>query len=201
MVTIFVLLLVALIPTTHPRWEPFPSPIPVRCLWNVASYTGPRSLTHRDDYVISYLNIIALYIWRLGCFFDSSSSLLGYGRGKLESMLETRMKSLLQSHRYKRWCWLGYRCLSQIYIHSVIWLHILDCFLSSVIALTFALTWGTIQLVRPMIDRYQDDKPQFLNAEMEISFGQILPLLLLLQPIMAVIGLVSGNYPNNFLAR
>lgn len=67
----------------------------------------------------------------------------------------------------------------------------LESSLASMLLLFFALAWGTLQILLPRqtMNYYH---PQVNESEARLSFGQLLPLLLLLQPILAIIEHSAG---------
>ncbi|USW52867.1 hypothetical protein Slin15195_G061860 [Septoria linicola] len=61
-------------------------------------------------------------------------------------------------------------------------LDVLESFSTTNLVLLFALTWGTVQIIIPRAWLVMD-----IQSAEKLTFGQVLPLLLLLQPVLAII--------------
>lgn len=191
MATIFGLLIAAISPTLSPVWEYYPM-VPLYCVWPAKTYDGifwGRDMVIADT-VVTYLNITILFPWKLAQFFETSHSWLRlWGRAKLECTLESAAKRVLQTQP-SWWSKLKYRLIVHVYVPLVVYMDILESFMATNLALAFTLTSGTFRLLGPLI---RNGLASGLETELEMGFGQILPLLLSLQAGMVIIGGFSGK--------
>ncbi|KAK0374281.1 hypothetical protein CLIM01_08343 [Colletotrichum limetticola] len=179
------LLLVALVPTVSSKWRSMQPGLPVRCFWDTRTYGSKK---HRDSW-ISYVSLIGAFAWKLCQFFDSSRDWVRFwGRSQLEYFLEMAAKRTLQKPPGWRKRAL-YKAIISIYIVSVAWLELLESFMLTLFLLAFTLAWGTFQLFS---SKSQVGK-EIRSAEREMGFGQLLPVLLLSQPVFVALQLYLGK--------
>ncbi|KXH35211.1 hypothetical protein CSIM01_11165 [Colletotrichum simmondsii] len=188
------LLLVALVPTVSSEWPGnlrheymyldwriMPTGIPVRCFWDTRTYGSKK---HSDAWV-SYVSLIGAFAWKLCQFFDSSRDWVRFwGRSQLEYFLEMAAKHTLQKPPGWRKRAI-YKAIISTYIVSVAWLELLESFMLTLFLLAFTLAWGTFQL----FSSKSDVGKEIRSAEREIGFGQLLPVLLLSQPVFVALQL------------
>lgn len=201
-VATFGLLLVAIVPTTKTAWTSgdFPA-MPVHCMWSFTfnhtfepTFQSDRTSEWNNtnvDSILTYLTIITLFIWKLAQFFETSHGWLRlWARAKPECILESAAARSLQA-KPSRTSKLAYMLIIHTYIPFVVYMDMMDSFMATNLALTFTLIWGTLQLLHPLL---RDGKNyDGLLDELQIGFGQMLPLLLSLQAITMMIGVLSGK--------
>lgn len=189
MILILGLLLAALVPTMTREWEksltpPAKTGMPARCLWNTRLY----AVNGIGDFWISYVSLLGAFTWKLCHFFDSSRKWVRlWTRARLECFLEKIARRSLRKPPSRR-TRTTFRAISTIYIIFVAWMELLECFMFTILVLTFTLGWGTYQLFAsksPLPEEIQ-------SAEREMGFGQLLPILLLSQPIFVAVQIYLG---------
>ena len=105
-----------------------------------------------------------------------------------EAKLELTAKRVLLRHEKSTWYDLClYFVIKLGYLAFCLLADILDSFAMTNLVLFFTLTWGTLQVSLPHAWLIQTT-----HNEESLSFGQILPLLLLLQPVVAVLAHFAG---------
>lgn len=197
MLVTLVLLFVALVPTRTSLRDA----VPIRCLWTLKTFdttsrysaTGAAEPFAAANFIVTYLNLTIITAWKVGQLFDQGISRLGrLGRARLEHALESAANRALTLQSSRRRSQLRFRLIAHIYVPFVVYMEVLESFMATNIVLAVTLLWGTVQLVGPMIAaaRSQDS---VVKAELEMGFGQMLPLLLLLQPALAGLGVVMGK--------
>ncbi len=218
MLLLFGLLAAALIPTTSARWSlalkglpgevylrPYPAGAsstrrqgtPMRCFWFRSDPPGDTYFSPWNGYygrnseaILSYVSLVCVYAWRLSQFFDTSRSWMHlWGRAKPESALETAARRVLRSQPFGWWAWLKYRLLVQVYVLFVACAVFVGSFMTTVLTLGFILLWGTSQLYW-LGPRVPGDVEA---AQRQMGFGQILPLVLLLQPVLVAVTFSTGK--------
>lgn len=206
MLSLLAMLLAALTPSTGIAAEDAPSQTPARCLWRssrfpeyIYSFSSSNDLTNKNytDYssIVSYITLITSYLWKLAQQFRGSRNWVRtWGCAVPEAVLESAMKRCLldksKSYGVKSlWLRAKYRLLSYLYIFLVVWVELLDSFFATILLLLFTLTWGTVKLVLPRTTPYS-----LPSGEDQMTFGQLLPLLLLLQPALAILEHVACEY-------
>ncbi|KAK1452425.1 hypothetical protein CCUS01_10916 [Colletotrichum cuscutae] len=185
------LLLVALVPTVSSKW-----PGNLRHAFFDWQSMQPGLPKHRDSWV-SYVSLIGAFAWKLCQFFDSSRDWVRFwGRSQLEYFLEMAAKRTPQKPPGWRKRAL-YKAIISIYIVSVAWPELLESFMLTLFLLAFTLAWGTFQLFS---SKSQVGK-EIRSAEREMGFGQLLPVLLLSQPVFVALQLYlvlkNKEYPKS----
>lgn len=190
MILIFGLLLAALVPTMTREWQkslipPAKTGMPARCLWNTRLY----GVNEIGDFWISYVSLLGAFTWKLCHFFDSSRTWVRlWTRARLECFLEKIARRSLRKPPSRRRR-TTFRAISTVYIIFVAWMELLECFMFTILVLAFTLGWGTYQLFAsksPLPEEVQ-------LAEREMGFGQLLPILLLSQPIFVAVQIYLGE--------
>lgn len=130
--------------------------------------------------VLSYLSLGISYSWKISQLYGGSTRLLRlYLRGYPEQFLESRAARELKGPQARRLLSrFRYKLLSLAYFHVIAFGAVAESFSASLWFLTCSLIWGTLQLEPPGHHWGQDS---------DWTFGQILPLLLLLQPLAALV--------------
>lgn len=159
---------------------------PVRCYWNgQLGYERGPILRWNRDIVISYLFLSIGYAWKVSQVFDKS-------RVWLRRSLYARPVSALEqvAARYARRspktlspAWVLLELLYYCYIMLVLLHQTIDSFMATILFLCMSLAWGTEQLLLVRATSL----PEVARAENMLSFGQLVALLLLLQPLSLII--------------
>lgn len=203
MSVILLLLCIALFSTTPAlRWWLSPA-TPARCLWNASrNFPGNDKLGPDTDSVLTYLLLTSGFFWRTARLIPRSNHWIRYwSRIYVERSLERRL-----ARRPRQWPFIptkessGDRTLFRIYVTYVMFMDVAESTLMTILVLTFTLVWGATRLL--LYTKQEDLKKikanivnfdQVRSDERELTFGQILALLLLLQPIFTAVGLIIGK--------
>ncbi|KAI9728736.1 MAG: hypothetical protein M1828_002842 [Chrysothrix sp. TS-e1954] len=200
-----ILLIVAFVPTSSQSWlfaisqdfyEDFESSdgtievydfhsagLPARCYWKSEFMKGIN-----DDAPFTYCILLCTYIWKATSLFDTKGRARRWYR---EAPVNLLGRAILRCARqiphhdfnsaYKpRVFW--YRLLVAQYAGWVCAMDFLESFLASLWALTLYFVWGALVL----FNARSAVPPETRAAENKWSFGQVLPLMLLMIPALAV---------------
>lgn len=179
MILILGLLFAAMVPTASTKWLQEPG-MPVRCLWD----TYPYGVDLYSDFWLSYVTLFGAFIWKISHLFDSSRKwLLFWGRARVECFFEKTARRTLQKPQ-SRITRAKFRMLATTYVILVAYMELLECFMFTIFLLAFTLVWGTIQLFWTL---------PVQPAELEMGFGQLLPILLLVQPVFVAVQMYLGE--------
>ncbi|GAB7350302.1 hypothetical protein MBLNU459_g0937t1 [Dothideomycetes sp. NU459] len=192
MMTLFVLLLVALIPTASNLWAvewPIDDnhyvsgwAIPARCFWFRTYGTGVN-----PDAPLGFMLLLVSYMWKIGGLFKSSRGFFHrWVRGVPEYVLETLLKKeMLRSSRRRKMPRTSpmYKLLMGVYVINTAFFEFGASFAASLWLSLLGLVFGTIQIVVPR----QENLTWSASVENSWGFGQIVPLVLLIQPLGAVL--------------
>jgi hypothetical protein len=198
MLLLLILLTVAMWPLRRVK---LPMGTPVKCLWRNRPWNlylntdTPQSsdINIDPDRVLSVSMLLCAYIWKLSQLFSSSK---GWVRkwlvAKPQAATERLMRRVLLSHRPN---WLvrpAYLLLTQLYIIAVIYAEMAESFAAVVMYLCMALPWGTFCTFF-----YRNKgSDEVKDGESKLSFGQLVPLFLLVLPVLAglnIYGLSTGE--------
>ncbi|TDZ28886.1 hypothetical protein C8035_v003845 [Colletotrichum spinosum] len=192
MLLLLVLLLVALIPTTKDSWaaiglytSTLDPGVPARCLFGDALASAPleQEIMDRDSW-ISYLSLLGGFAWKATQLFDRPRSWLRHwGRARVECFLERRARAVTR-RRQSRTRRAKFAFIAIIYVVFVASMEFLESFFFTIYVLGLALGWGSYKL---LVFREFEVGPDVRAAESELGFGQILPLLLLVQPAFTAV--------------
>jgi hypothetical protein len=158
--------------------------MPVRCLWKPG--LGPESLDSPVDpnWVLTITMLLSAYVWKLSQLFASSR---GFVRrwlvAKPEAAIERLMRRAALSHRPWRQRWL-----TALYIHFVTYAEVAESFAASIVYLCLALPYGITLIISTRLS--MDD--EVIAGERRLTFGQLVPLFLLILPILQVLELSLG---------
>ncbi|KAH8202419.1 hypothetical protein TruAng_003404 [Truncatella angustata] len=160
---------------------------PIKCLWSTDILN--RSALN-DDTIIALVTFLGSYAWKMGQLFDSSRRKFDFWlRCKPEAALERAARRLI-SQAFPSWIVrVKYRAVVAAYIQLCLVVEIVESFMSTLILIGFSNALGVTQIYRNRYSVYEEVR----QDEMQMSFGQILPLLLLLQPTLAVAEWFSGG--------
>lgn len=176
---------------------------PAKCFWK-------REVLFRDFEDIWYstsnlyhpplvtsIFLVSTYALKISHMFDRSRKWMTFwGRAHIETALEVVARRNLQhSAARNRILYIKSRILHKVvirtYVIYVLAAELLDSVMATILGLVTILAWGTMNLIKPSTKV----SPAVKTGEREMGFGQILPLLLLLQPIFVVIQLFFGKRP------
>ena len=219
MTAMFCLLFAALFPTSnypfvmalnnevHP-WDfhdiCWPMQLPAHCFWKIMGVPNERylnvsqspqviwdwwHLTTSPDAVLSYFLLVSSYLWKVAMLFRlNQQTLIRWTHTLPLRLVEKPVRHLASNrgHWYQRLC---YTLLLSIYVPMILVLHVCESFAGSLWLLGVGLIWGTMQLLQPRKHLPFDVRKQ----EDSWGFGQILPVLLLALPLLAVGEHFYGN--------
>lgn len=209
-----VMLLVALVPTTGYNWLAIitrseryglsgtfhetalsSAGIPARCLWR-RQYSG--GLT--PDAAWSFIILILSYLWKGLLLFRPSQQFLKLScRGKMQEPIQRlldRVAAILEQNRSKHRLWLVLQYRLALCSYLAVWalFELAQSFVMSLWICGAGLVWGSFQILEPR----RTIPSQILGTENSWTFGQILPVLLLLVPIFSFSeGYTSKSIPNS----
>jgi hypothetical protein len=200
MLILLILLLVALVPTASNLWAIWWGPdvvrfdtrtswaIPARCFFFKTWGEGVNA-----DAPLSYLILIISYVWKIGALFKSSRNMFHRRiRGPHEYMLERilhaeAIKASSRHNKAKFLSWKYYTAMV-IYIILLALFEFAASFAASLWLSYVGLVYGTIQIVIP-----RQQNAWWNKKENEWTFGQIVPLVLLIQPMGAILENYRGR--------
>ena len=160
--------------------------LPVRCFWNQelkgavsTDARGPAPLGIESDAIISYLILCSGYCWRLCQLVPSTrrfSKLWLYAKPSyaLEQQLRLQQPGLRGR--------IVERTYMYIYVLIVVVNECLRTFIASLLYLLGTIAWGTMQLISIRSQAPQEAR----EDESKLSFGQLLPMLMLIQPFTLI---------------
>lgn len=186
MLILLALLSVATWPT---RLNSSVSFMPAKCLWS--SFFAPRSTRSRIDpnWVLTMVMLIFAYVWKLSQLFASSR---GWVRtwivAKPEAALERLMRRAVKSHRSIWLRWPAYKIATICYMIFIAYAGVAESFAASIIYLCITFPYGVVIIVR--VRSSMDD--EFIASEQRLTFGQLVPLFLLIIPVLLVFELSVG---------
>lgn len=202
MSVLLVLLIGALVPTTTYAWvnalrnltygggydQGNGFGIPSACFWGYTSSTGLNV-----DSPFSFAILILSYLWKLGSLGDNSRAWLKkwfrcVPEWLLERVAAREARRPLPRPLGSR---IRFRMLMLLYVPLVAWYEFLESFSASLWLLSLGLAWGSLQIFSPR--NQAPDK--VVQAESVWGFGQILPMLFLLQPAAATFEHFYGKFP------
>ncbi|KAK1464108.1 hypothetical protein CMEL01_12869 [Colletotrichum melonis] len=111
-----------------------------------------------------------------------------WGRARVECFLEETAKRILQER--PRWHTKApYKTVVSTYVAFVALMELLESFMLTMLLLAFTLAWGTYQLFHSENQVGEEIR----SAEREMGFGQLLPILLLSQPMFVAVQIYLGK--------
>jgi hypothetical protein len=128
--------------------------------------------------------LLSAYVWKLSQLFAWSRGLVRQWLvAKPEAAIERLMRRAALSHRPWRQWWL-----TAFYIHFVTYAEFAESFAASIVYLCLALPYGTSLIIstRSSMDN------EVIAGEQRLTFGQLVPLFLLILPILQVLELSLG---------
>ena len=165
-------------------WGGRPVGMPVRCWWKPTQMQSSGPLVVGPNWVLTVVMLLLAYVWKLSQLFESSR---GFVRrwlvAKPEAAIERLMRTAALGHRSGRLRWL-----TVIYIHFVTYAEVAESFAASIIYLCLALPYGITLIIGNRLS--MDD--EVIADEQKLTFGQLVPLFLLVLPILQVLELSLG---------
>ena len=167
--------------------------VPSACFWNPKYWHG-----WRWDAGLTYFLLMTSYTARAAALFETSETF--FRRNLRDRLLGTLGKALDQhvknikdrvAHRRRasRVRRLRYHTLLATYAVTLACLELYSSFLAPLLWVLLSLIWGSLQLLDPraMLARYDA-----IAEENTFGFGQIIPMMLLAQPLVAAFELYYG---------
>ncbi|RMY42216.1 hypothetical protein D0866_00069 [Hortaea werneckii] len=155
--------------------------VPASCFWGKTYADGVN-----NDAPIGYVLLIISYVWKIGDLFGSGRT---FYASRIRRPLESGLESILSlpARRYyrtqqKRYIWC-FRLLLIPCIPSIAFLEFLASFSASLWLSAVGLLFGTVQIVVPRNQTYAQTHAQ----EERWGFGQLVPLVLLIQPLGTIL--------------
>ena len=190
MTVLLLLLLAALVPTVSKSWSDAMSDwqygtsygVRAYCFWEVAG-EGPTNL----NAPFSFGLLILSYSWKIAQLKDKTRcKLRKYFRCAPEWALERlAVRELTANHRTR------YRVVALMYVSFVAGCEFIESFSACLWLVSIGLLWGSIQIFMPR----GAVGPHIRSEESVWSFGQMLPLLFLIQPAATIIELCYCKFP------
>lgn len=191
MAVLLALLLAALVPSVSLTWvfvlgEPSVYGIPVSCAWKLSDKAGINL-----NAPFSIMLLIISYLVKIAQLNDTSRyKLRKWLRSAPEWLLERLASRILRLKEnrthYRAICFHVY---ALVYVPFHATCEFVESFAASLWLVTIGLLWGSFQIYVPRA--FAD--PEVRSAESVWSFGQILPLLLLFQPVIAIVEHFQGT--------
>ncbi|RMY35816.1 hypothetical protein D0865_13805 [Hortaea werneckii] len=144
------------------------------------------------DSPFSFAILILGYVWKLGQLYNGSRTWSKkWLRCVPEWLLErAAIHELRSQHSWPFGSRLRYRIIMLVYVPMVAWFEFLESFAASLWLLLLGLIWGSMQIFLP-----RNSAPSHVIREESVwGFGQILPLLFLLQPAAATFEHFYGSH-------
>lgn len=187
MLIILVLLLVALWPL---RRGTEVSAIPAKCFWT--SLHAPQHQIHiGEDWIILVGMLTFAYLWKLSQLFVTSKEWVRrWLIAKPEATMERLLRRTALSHRSRWLTWPVSRILTICYIAFVAYAEFAESFVATIIYLCLAFTYGLGLIITHRINPLTEN---VVAVERRLTFGQLVPLFLLMLPILLIFELSAGK--------
>lgn len=187
MLILLTLLTVGLWPA---RFDRGMSSIPAKCFWT-STYSTPLAHTQPVDvnWITTIVMLLFAYAWKLSQLFASSRGLVRrWLVAKPEAAIERLMRRVVRNRRSKWLRWPAYKMLTICYITFVAWAEFAESFVASIVYLCLAFPYGVAAVVNIRWVARDD----FIAGEKRLTFGQLVPLFLLVIPVLQVFELYTG---------
>ncbi|CZT23422.1 uncharacterized protein RCC_09136 [Ramularia collo-cygni] len=197
MLTLLVMLFISLVPTLSVEWGILtPLPLsewepsektsfgaPALCFWGSSRGDGVS-----PDAVISFFILGVSYIWKVcGIFPSANSAFAAWTWDPLDRLTKhgfATLASRIQRKGRRVDLWVFRMCLA-VYLPVTAAIEALDSFSASLWLSLLGLIYGMLQILVPraLVQSYDSNLKE--NEKM-LTFGQLVPLILLIQPIGAL---------------
>ncbi|KAK8014519.1 ArfGap-domain-containing protein [Apiospora arundinis] len=203
MLVLFVMLVIGLVPTISNSWGVFWWPgidadktgwaIPARCFWG-----DLRGGAVSPDAPLGFLILSVSYLWKMGQLFSSSRGVYHQCfRGPTERFMVRALR--FAAERCSRpggssylWLWT-FRLLLAFVLPIMVMFEVISSFAASLWLSLMGLIFGTIEVLIPRSQM----QPMTQSSEGTWGFGQLVPLILLIQPLGMVLEHVGTREPYN----
>ncbi|KAI5361918.1 hypothetical protein Slin15195_G055680 [Septoria linicola] len=201
MLALLVLLLIALVPTVSNDWavvnvyaaagnpDEGPDPplsafgVPALCFWGTTYGDGVN-----PDSVLSFLVLFVSYLWKMdGIFMPVRRTFANFFRNPVDCTLEAMLTVIARSYEKLggRRRLYAFRIGLAVYLPIVAVLETLASFSAALWVSVLGLIFGIMQILIPR-QLMRDINPRLAQQESKLGFGQLIPLILLVQPLGAV---------------
>ncbi|KAF2162916.1 hypothetical protein M409DRAFT_68893 [Zasmidium cellare ATCC 36951] len=199
MMVLFVMLIIALIPTVSNEWAvvttqfdngqpvvnaPYSAfGVPASCFWGKIRGAGVN-----PDSILSFVVLFISYLWKMGGMFQPfRRKFARYLRNPIDRLLEKMLSKPAREYEHRGgqfWLWT-FRGALAIYLPLEASLEVMGSFSAALWLSVLGLIYGIMQILIPRMYMMQID-PSVADAESNLGFGQLMPLILLAQPLGAV---------------
>lgn len=195
MLVLLVMLIIALVPTVSNLWavlspaqdwnnsEKTSFGAPALCFWGTTWGDGVN-----PDAVVSFLVLIVSYLWKMGSLFSpATSTFYAWIRDPLDRFMEKILVALalkIERKARRRDLWLFRACLA-VYLSVTATLEVMGSFCAALWLSLLGLIYGMLQILIPR-NLVQSFDQGLAERESTLTFGQLVPIILLIQPIGAL---------------
>lgn len=169
--------------------------VPAKCCWTQSGslrYMTKQSFRGFDpSWCITLVMLLFAYAWKLSQLFEPSRSWVRkWLVAKPQAGIERLMRRAIVSRRPRWLTWLAYKLVAVYYLTFVIYAEFAESFAASILFLLLSLPYGITSIF--VTRKYAS--PDVTSGESSLTFGQLVPLLLLILPVMAALELSTGMY-------
>lgn len=193
MLTFLTLLLVAMWPVRAHYSSDYLEELrlPVRCFWTTDLSDLGGSWSVDADWVVSLVLLLGAYCWKLCQLFTGSRGWVRkWARAKPEAATERLLRRLAYRSHPHVLVQIAHRTITVFYIVFVAYAEIAESFMATIIYLSIALSWGALKIfyIRARVTQ------EVRNGETRMTFGQLIPVFLLVLPILAMFEMLIGSH-------
>lgn len=168
--------------------------VSVKCLWDQPVVRASRDYAFTNgiylNWVLPVIMLFGAYIWKLSQLFASSRGWVRkWLRAKPEVAQERLLRRIAKSNRNAWLKWPAYKTAVVCYVVFVVWAEFAESYLAMLVYLCLTLPWGVVNITY----LWSTVDVKVRSDEAHLSFGQLVPLLLLLLPILYVLELSAGE--------
>jgi hypothetical protein len=175
--------------------------LPAKCCWAQSRWLDNMftSMFRGFDpsWCIALVMLLFAYAWKLSQLFQPSRSWIRkWLVAKPQAATERLMRRIVLSAMPRWLTWPAYRLLTVYYLTFAVYAEVAESFAASILFLLVSLPYGITSIVvtRRVIS------PETRSGENSLTFGQLVPLLLLMLPVMAALELSTGTHIHYLLA-
>jgi hypothetical protein len=169
--------------------------LPAKCCWAQSRWLDNMftSMFRGFDpsWCIALVMLLFAYAWKLSQLFQPSRSWIRkWLVAKPQAATERLMRRIVLSAMPRWLTWPAYRLLTVYYLTFAVYAEVAESFAASILFLLVSLPYGITSIVvtRRVIS------PETRSGENSLTFGQLVPLLLLMLPVMAALELSTGTH-------